>query len=47
MRSRILYTVGSIVALLVVLMIFFSIRPEGFLRRGEAAVTLAEVEAAV
>jgi hypothetical protein len=46
MRSRILYTVGSIVALLVVLMIFFSIRPEGFLRRGEAAVTLAEVEAA-
>ena len=46
MRSKILYTAGSIVALLVVLTIFFSIRPEGFLRRGEAAVTQAEVEAA-
>ena len=46
MRSRILYTAGSIAALLVVLTIFFSIRPEGFLRRGEAAVTQAEVEAA-
>lgn len=46
MRSRILYTAGSIVILLVVLTIFFSIRPEGFLRRGEAAVTQAEVEAA-
>lgn len=43
---KILYTAGSIVALLVVLTIFFSIRPEGFLRRGEAAVTQAEVEAA-
>ena len=30
----------------VVLTIFFSIRPEGFLRRGEDAVTQAEVEAA-
>lgn len=46
MRSKILYTAGSIAALLVVLTIFFSIRPEGFLRRGEAAVTQAEVEAA-
>jgi len=46
MHSKILYTAGSIVALLVVLTIFFSIRPEGFLRRGEAAVTQAEVEAA-
>ena len=46
MRSKILYTAGSIAALLVVLRIFFSIRPEGFLRRGEAAVTQAEVEAA-
>lgn len=45
MRSKILYTAGSIVALLVVLTIFFSIRPEGFLRRNEAAVTQAEVEA--
>ena len=39
MRSKILYTAGSIAALLVVLTIFFSIRPEGFLRRGEAALT--------
>ena len=46
MRSKILYTAGSIAALLVVLTIFFSIRPEGFLRRGEAALTQAEVEAA-
>ena len=46
MRSKILYTVGSIAALLVVLTIFFSIRPEGFLRRNEAAVTKAEIEAA-
>ena len=46
MRSKIFYTAGSIVALLVVLTIFFSIRPEGLLRRGEAAVTQAEVEAA-
>lgn len=46
MRSRILYTAGSITALLVVLTIFFFIRPEGFLRRGEVAVTQAEVEAA-
>lgn len=46
MRSKILYTAGSIVALLVVLTIFFSIRPEGFLRRNEATVTQAEVEAA-
>ena len=46
MRSKILYTAGSIVALLVVLTIFFSIRPEGFLRRNEAAVTKAEIEAA-
>ena len=42
----ILYTASSIVALLVVLTIFFSIRPEGFLRRGETAVIQAEVEAA-
>ena len=46
MRSKILYTAVSIVALLVVLTIFFSIRPEGFLRRNEAAVTQAKVEAA-
>lgn len=46
MRSKILYTPVSIVALLVVLTIFFSIRPEEFLRRNEAAVTQAEVEAA-
>ena len=46
MCSKILSTAGSIVALLVVLTIFFSIRPEGFLRRDEAAVTQAEVEAA-
>ena len=46
MRSKILYTAGSIAALLVVLTIFFSIRPEGFLRRNEAAVTKAQVEAA-
>ncbi len=46
MRSKILYTAGSIVALLAVLTIFFSIRPEGFLHRGEAAVTQADVEAA-
>ena len=43
---KILYTAVSIVALLVVLTIFFSIRPEGFLCRNEAAVTQAEVEAA-
>lgn len=47
MRPRILYTAGSIVALLVVLAIFFSIRLEGFLRRGEDAVTQAEVGASV
>lgn len=46
MCSKIFSTAGSIVALLVVLTIFFSIRPEGFLRRDEAAVTQAEVEAA-
>lgn len=46
MRLKILYTAGSIVALLVVLTIFFSIRPEGFLRRGETAVPQAEVKAA-
>ena len=46
MHSKILNTIGSIAALLVVLTIFFSIRPEGFLRRNEAAVTQAEVEAA-
>lgn len=46
MRSNTLYTAGSIVALLVLLTMFFSIRPEGFLRRGEAAATQAEVEAA-
>ena len=46
MRSKIFYTAGSIAALLVVLTIFFSIRPEGFLRRNEAAVTKAQVEAA-
>ena len=46
MRSKIINTIGSIAALLLVLTIFFSIRPEGFLRRNEAAVTQAEVEAA-
>ena len=46
MRSKILYTAGSIAALLVVLTIFFSIRLEGFIRRNEAAVTKAEIEAA-
>ena len=46
MRSKILNTIGSIAALLAVLTVFFSIRPEGFLRRNEAAVTQAEVEAA-
>ncbi len=46
MRSKILNTIGSIAALLAVLTFFFSIRPEGFLRRNEAAVTQAEVEAA-
>ena len=46
MRSKILYTDGSIAALLVVLTIFFSIRLEGFIRRNEAAVTKAQVEAA-
>ena len=46
MRSKIINTIGSIAALLVVLTVFFSIRPEGFLRRNEAAVTKAQVEAA-
>ena len=46
MRSKIFCTAGSIAALLVVLTIFFSIRPEGFLRRNEAAVMKAQVEAA-
>ena len=45
MRSKILNTIGSIAALLAVLTVFFSIRPEGFLRRNEAAVTQAEVNA--
>ena len=44
MRAKILYTAGSIAALLVVLTIFFSIRPDGFLRRNEVAVSQAEVE---
>ena len=46
MRSKILYTACSIIALLVMLTIFFSIRPEGFLRRNEPPVTQAEVDAA-
>ena len=46
MRSKILYTAGSIIALLVMLTIFFSIRPEGFLRRNEPPVTQTEVDAA-
>lgn len=46
MRSKIIHTIGSIAALLAVLTIFFSIRPEGFLRRNEAAVTKTEIEAA-
>ena len=46
MHSKILYTAGSIIALLVMLTIFFSIRPEGFLRRNEPPVTQAEVDAA-
>lgn len=46
MRSNIRYTISSIIALLVILTIFFFICLEGFLRRGEAAVSRAEVEAA-
>ena len=46
MRSKIINTIGSIAALLAVLTVFFSIRPETFLRRNEAAMTQAEVEAA-
>lgn len=46
MHPKFLATIGSIIALLAILMIFFSIRPEGFLRRDEAAVTQTEVEAA-
>lgn len=46
MYSKFLGTIGSIIALLAILMIFFSIRPEGFLRRDEAAVTQTEVETA-
>lgn len=46
MRSKIINTIGSIATLLAVLTVFFSIHPEGFLRRNEAAVTQAEVEAA-
>ena len=47
MHSKILYTAGSIIALLVMLTIFFSIRPEGFLRRNEPPVTQAEVDAEI
>lgn len=46
MRSKVLYTMSSIIALLVMLTIFFSIRPEGFLRRNEPPVTQVEVDAA-
>ena len=46
MRSKIINTIGSIAALLAVLTVFFSIRPDAFLRRNDAAVTQAEVEAA-
>jgi len=35
MRSKILYTAGSIIALLVMLTILFSIHPKGFLRRND------------
>lgn len=45
MHSKFLYMVGSIIGLLLILTVFFQIRPEAFLRRDEVAVTQTEVEA--
>lgn len=42
MRSKIFYSTGAVIAMLAVLTVFFSIRPENFLRQSEPAVSQAE-----
>ena len=44
MFPKVLYSVISVIGLLLILVVFFQIRPEDFLRRNEVAVTQTEVE---
>lgn len=46
MHAKELYLLGSIVVFLMLLLIFFQVHPEGFLRRNEVAITQGEVETA-
>ena len=44
MFPKVLYSVISVIGLLLILVVFFQIRPEDFLRRNEVAVTQTEAE---
>jgi len=46
MYVKVLFTVGSIIGLLFLLVVFFQIHPESFLRLDEVAVTQREIEIA-